>query len=62
MSQWTRRSPTILITAYPDDNVRARELNAGVTGYLAKPFSERALLDCIDSAAKHGVLLAPVNR
>jgi FixJ family two-component response regulator len=49
--------PTILITAYPDDNVRARALNAGVTGYLPKPFSEKALFDCIDSAAEHGVLL-----
>src|ERR1700687_1122446 len=25
--------PTVLITAYPDDNVRARALNAGVAGY-----------------------------
>jgi FixJ family two-component response regulator len=54
--------PTILITAYPDDNVRTRALNAGVTGYLAKPFSEKDLLDCINSAARHGVLLAPINR
>jgi len=54
--------PTILITAYPDDNVRTRALSAGVTGYLVKPFSERELLDCIDTAAKHSVLLTPVNR
>ena len=54
--------PTILITAYPDDNVRARALNAGVTGYLVKPFSEKELLDCINTASKHSVLLAPVNR
>jgi len=54
--------PTILITAYPDDNVRARALSAGVTGYLVKPFSEKALLDCIDMASKYSVLLTPVNR
>ena len=40
----------------------ARALSAGVTGYLVKPFSEKALLDCIDTASKHSVLLTPVNR
>jgi FixJ family two-component response regulator len=54
--------PTILITAYPDETVRARAISAGVTGYLIKPFSEKELLDCIDTASKHSVLLAPVNR
>lgn len=54
--------PTILITAYPDDNVRARALSAGVTGYLTKPFSEKELLDCIEAASKHNVLLTPINR
>jgi FixJ family two-component response regulator len=54
--------PTILITAYPDETVRARALNAGVTGYLVKPFSEKELLDCIDLTLKHGVLLTPVRR
>jgi FixJ family two-component response regulator len=53
--------PTILITAYPDDAVRTRALSAGVTGYLVKPFSEKDLLDCIDMAAKHNALLAPVK-
>jgi FixJ family two-component response regulator len=54
--------PTILITAFPDDAIRARALNAGVTGYLTKPFSEKDLMDCIDTASKCGVLLAPVHR
>jgi len=54
--------PTILITAYPDDNVRVRALNAGVTGYLPKPFKETDLLDCIAAAAKHGVALSPIRR
>lgn len=52
--------PTILITAYPDDTIRERALNAGVAGYLVKPFSEKELLDCIDTALKHKVLLAPI--
>lgn len=54
--------PTILITAYPDEATRARALNAGVTGYLTKPFSEKELLDCIGVASKHGALLAPIHR
>jgi FixJ family two-component response regulator len=54
--------PTILITAYPDDDIRARALSAGVMGYLTKPFSETDLLDCISTAAKHNVLISPVHR
>ena len=32
--------PTILVTAYPDDEVRARALNDGVVCYLRKPVDE----------------------
>ena len=42
--------PTILITAYPDQLVRTRALQSGVKCYLAKPFREEDLLDCIQSA------------
>jgi FixJ family two-component response regulator len=42
--------PTILITAYPDERVRAQALNAGVCCYLTKPFDESELLACIHSA------------
>jgi FixJ family two-component response regulator len=42
--------PTILITAYPDDNVRARALSAGAICYLRKPFDEGDLLVCVRSA------------
>ena len=42
--------PTVLITAYPDEDVRARALNAGVICYLTKPFAEDDLLACIRSA------------
>jgi FixJ family two-component response regulator len=42
--------PTILITAYPDERVQARALQAGVIGYLAKPFDEDHLLACIRTA------------
>ena len=42
--------PTILITAYPNDSVRARALKAGVIGYLLKPFNADDLLNRIRSA------------
>ncbi len=44
--------PTILITAYPDDNVRTRALADGVICYLTKPFDEHALINCVRSALK----------
>jgi FixJ family two-component response regulator len=46
--------PTILITAYPDDEARARALEAGVIGYLTKPFNTNDLLACIHSALNRG--------
>lgn len=42
--------PTILITAYPDDEVRAVALANGVICYLTKPCDADALLGCIASA------------
>jgi len=42
--------PTILITAYPEDSMRARALNNGVICYLSKPFAEDDLLRCVRSA------------
>ena len=44
--------PTILITAYPEDNVKARALEDGVICYLRKPFNKNDLLDCIRSALR----------
>jgi FixJ family two-component response regulator len=42
--------PTIFITAYPDDAVRARVLGRGAIGFLLKPFNAQSLIECIDSA------------
>jgi FixJ family two-component response regulator len=42
--------PTVLITAYPSDEVRARALQAGIICYLPKPFDESDLLNCIQTA------------
>jgi FixJ family two-component response regulator len=46
--------PTILITAYPSDDVRARALQAGVIGYLTKPFSDHELLSHVRAALDGG--------
>src|SRR6266480_1916528 len=42
--------PTIFITAYPDDAVRARALEAGAVCFLHKPFDGQSLIQCIDNA------------
>jgi FixJ family two-component response regulator len=42
--------PTILVTAYPDDDVRARALKDGVVCYLRKPVDEKHLMGCLRAA------------
>jgi len=44
--------PTVLMTAYPDEPVRERSLQAGVVAYLTKPFTDDELLGCISSAVR----------
>src|SRR6202522_4519043 len=46
--------PTILVTAYPDDDVRARALNDGVVCYLRKPVDEKRLMQCVRAALHSG--------
>jgi FixJ family two-component response regulator len=47
-------TPTILVTAYPDDDVRARALKDGVVSYLGKPIDEETLVRCIRAAIHSG--------
>jgi FixJ family two-component response regulator len=42
--------PTVLITAYPDDAVRARARAAGIACCLGKPFSPEELIHCVRTA------------
>jgi FixJ family two-component response regulator len=42
--------PTIVITAFPKADDRARAQRSGVVCYLAKPFDHNQLADCIASA------------
>jgi FixJ family two-component response regulator len=46
--------PTILVTAFPDDDVRARALKDGVVCYLRKPVDENDLLRCLRAAFQSG--------
>jgi CheY-like chemotaxis protein len=48
--EWGLAIPTILVSAYPDESVRARALGQGVVCYLSKPLEEAALLGCVRSA------------
>ena len=50
LSRLGRAIPTVLITAYPSDDIRARALQAGVICFLPKPFDESDLLSCIQTA------------
>jgi FixJ family two-component response regulator len=42
--------PTIIVTAFPDDRDRVRARQSGVKCYLAKPFNDRELLECVRAA------------
>src|SRR3546814_13706716 len=42
--------PTVLVTAYPHEAVRARALKEGSRCYMAKPLEPDALPGCISSA------------
>jgi FixJ family two-component response regulator len=49
-----RCMPTIFVTAFPDEKIRARVLTAGAIGYLSKPFTEESLITCLDTALSDG--------
>jgi FixJ family two-component response regulator len=46
--------PTILVTAYPDEDVRSRALMDGVVCYLRKPLDEKHLIRCLRAALHVG--------
>ena len=46
--------PTILVTAYPDDDARVLALNDGVVCYLRKPVDEKHLMRCLRAALHSG--------
>ena len=46
--------PTILVTAYADDDVESRALRDGVLCYLRKPVDEKHLEQCLLAALRRG--------
>jgi CheY-like chemotaxis protein len=46
--------PTVLVTAYPDEGVRAQALTDGVLCYLRKPVDEKELVRCLQTAVRLG--------
>jgi FixJ family two-component response regulator len=46
------RTPIIFITAYDDKEARRRAMQAGAVAFLAKPFSDKQLLQTIRSALR----------
>ena len=54
-----RPIPIVMLTAYGEDDLVARAVEAGVFGYLVKPFREQDLLPAIATAqARHEELTA----
>ena len=43
-------APFIFITAFPEENIRARALEAGAICFLSKPFAAPALISCLQAA------------
>src|SRR5207247_2237569 len=53
-----RPIPIVMLTAYGQDELVSRAVEAGVFGYLVKPFREQDLLPAIREArARHGEIL-----
>ncbi len=46
------QTPVIFMTAYSEDKIRDRVLDAGAFGFLSKPFNEDSLIECLDRALK----------
>jgi FixJ family two-component response regulator len=43
-------TPIIFITAFPEEKLRRRVLDAGAIGFLSKPFDEGHLIRCLKTA------------
>lgn len=46
--------PIIFVTAYFEERLRDRVMDAGALGFLRKPFSDESLIECIDKALNTG--------
>ena len=46
------RLPIIFVTAFPDERIRRRAMDAGAVDFLSKPVSDERLISCLDAALK----------
>jgi len=44
--------PIIFISAFPEERVRKRALEAGAIGFLSKPFAEECLIEHLETALR----------
>jgi FixJ family two-component response regulator len=42
--------PVIFMTAFPEERLRTRAIEAGAYGFLEKPFDDESLIGCLHSA------------
>jgi FixJ family two-component response regulator len=45
-------TPVIFVTAFPDERIRTRALEAGAIGFMEKPFEGRAMIRLIETALR----------
>jgi FixJ family two-component response regulator len=48
-----QRIPIVFITAHGDESMKMQALRAGAVEFLAKPFDEEVLLDCVRAAMEN---------
>jgi FixJ family two-component response regulator len=51
-----RYIPIIFITGFPDEKFRVRAMRAGAVGFLSKPFNERSLISCLETALNPSIV------
>ena len=44
------KTPMIFLTAFPEERIRKRALEAGAIGFLSKPFDEGRLIEYLETA------------
>ncbi len=49
-----RHIPIIFVTAFPEERMRSRAIEAGALGFLGKPFDSSTLVELIDKALEIG--------
>jgi FixJ family two-component response regulator len=47
------RIPIVFVTAHGDESMKMQALRAGAVEFLAKPFNEEVLLDCVRAAMEN---------